>query len=290
MNINANTKTICLIGHPVKHSFSPIIHNYLFKKYKLDDIYVCFDVKENMLNEAIQGIKSLNIVGTNVTIPHKVNVIKYLDYIETNAKIIGAVNTIKNEGGVLRGYNTDGIGFVKSIIDKGYKLRDKKIIVLGAGGAARSICVELAASNVKYIKIINRSLESAKKIESIILENFNTKIICTTETLTEKDLKEVDILINTTPVGMESEECPIDEKLKVSKKILVCDIVYKPHNTKFIEWAKHQHLDIVYGIDMLINQASEAFYIWTNIKPTLEDEEEIKELYRKRMEEIKFEK
>ena len=123
MNINSNTNTICLLGHPIKHSFSPTIHNYLFEKYSENNIYVCFDVKEDKLKDCVYGIKGLDIKGCNVTIPHKVNIIKYLDSIDDNAKLIGAVNTIKNKGVILKGYNTDGRGFVKSILDKDYDIR-----------------------------------------------------------------------------------------------------------------------------------------------------------------------
>lgn len=279
MNINAKTKTICLLGHPVKHSFSPIMHNYLFQKYDQNNIYVCFDVEPNNLKDAILGIKSLGIDGMNVTIPHKVEVMKELEYTDQNSKIIGAVNTIKNKGGILEGYNTDGIGFVKSIKNKNYDLENKNIMILGAGGSCRSISVELASNNVKSIEIRNRSIEKAKEIEKIISNNFKTMISCSTDKITQEDLSNIDVLINTTPVGMESEDCPIDESLTLDEDVLVCDIVYKPHNTQFIKWAKKQNLNVVYGIEMLINQGLEAFYIWTGIKPTSEDEKEIKKLY-----------
>lgn len=279
MSINAKTKTICLLGHPVKHSFSPIMHNYLFKKYNQNNIYICFDVKPKNLKEAMSGIKSLGIVGMNVTIPHKVEVMKELDYVDQNSKIIGAVNTIKNKGGILEGYNTDGMGFVQSIFNQNVNLENKNIMILGAGGACRSISVELASNNVNSIEIRNRSIEKAKEIVDTVSNNFNTNISCTTEKIKQDDLDNIDILINTTPIGMETEECPIDENLALNKHVLVCDIVYKPHNTKLIKWAKNQELNVVYGIDMLINQGLEAFYIWTGIKPTSEDEREIKKLY-----------
>lgn len=279
MSINAKTKTICLLGHPVKHSFSPIMHNYLFEKYNQNNIYVCFDVEPKNLKEAMNGIKSLGIAGMNVTIPHKVEVMKELDYVDQNSKIIGAVNTIKNKGGILEGYNTDGIGFVQSIINKDFSLDNKSIMILGAGGACRSISVELASNNVGSIEIRNRSIEKAKGIVDTVSKNFNTKISCTTEKIKQNDLDNIDIIINTTPIGMESEECPIDEHLSLKKHVLVCDIVYKPHNTSFIKWAKGQNLNVIYGIDMLINQGLEAFYIWTGIKPTSEDERKIKKLY-----------
>lgn len=281
MNIKSTTNTICLLGHPVKHSFSPKIHNYLFEKYNQENVYVCFDVEEYNLNKGIDGIRALGMVGCNVTIPHKVNVMKYLDCIDKNANIIGAVNTIKNEGGILTGYNTDGIGFCKSITDTGYDLENKKVMIIGAGGACRSIAVELSSNKIASIEIRNRSLEKAIEIVNTIRDNFDVEAKCTSNVIQEKDLEDIDILINTTPIGMESDLCPIDENIKISRNILVCDIVYKPFNTTFIKWARKNNLDVVYGIDMLINQGLHAFYIWTGIKPTNEDFNNIKEIYQK---------
>lgn len=277
--MNSRTKTFCLLGHPVEQSFSPSIHNYLFDKYKINSIYVCYDVIPSEIEDSIKGIKALNILGCNITIPHKVEVIKYLDEIDANAKLIGAVNTIKNEGGRLKGYNTDGKGFVKSILDKGYNLKNKKVMIIGAGGACRSIAVELASSNVESIEIRNRSKEKALEIINIINNNFNTKATLSTNTIMEEDLECIDILINTTPIGMGNNECPINEDIIVNKKILICDIVYKPHETSFIKWALKNNLNVVYGIDMLINQGLEAFNIWTDINATIEDKKQINEIY-----------
>jgi len=279
MNINSSTKTICLLGHPIKHSFSPTIHNYLFKKYLKNNIYVCFDVEEDKLKDCIFGIKALDIKGCNVTIPHKVNIIKYLDSIDENAKLIGAVNTINNKGGILKGYNTDGIGFVKSILDKNYEIKNKKVMIIGAGGACRSIAIELAANGVKSIEIRNRSLERANEIIKSINDNFNTYAKCSKDAIDGSSLMNVDILINTTPIGMENDLCPIDTNIKIDKNLLVCDIVYKPQDTVFLKWARKNNLDIIYGIDMLINQAFEAFKIWTGISTCNEDFEHIKKLY-----------
>lgn len=281
MDIKSTTNTICLLGHPVKQSFSPKIHNYLFEKYNQDNVYMCFDVNESNLEKSIDGIKSLGILGCNITIPHKVNVIKYLDKIDRNAKLIGAVNTIKNEGGILTGYNTDGVGFVKSITDKGYYLTGQRVMIIGAGGACRSIAVELASSGVKSIEVRNRSLEKAIEIVNTIKDNFKTEAICSKDSIKENDLENIDIIINTTPIGMESDSCPIDENIIISRKMLVCDIVYKPYNTAFIKWAKRNDLEVVYGIDMLINQGIHAFYIWSGIYPTIEDVKNIKDIYQK---------
>ena len=279
MEINSNTTTICLLGHPIKHSFSPTIHNYLFEKYFKNSVYVCFDVKEENLGDSVLGIKALDIKGCNVTIPHKVNITKYLDFIDENAKLIGAVNTIKNDGGILKGYNTDGRGFAKSILDKGYEIKDKKIMLIGAGGACRSIAIELAYLGCKSIEIRNRSLEKAIEIVNSINENFKTKANCSKDTIQKSCLEDIDILINTTPLGMENNLCPIDTEIVVNKNMLVCDIVYKPNETVFLQWAKKNNLKVIYGIDMLINQALEAFNIWTGISTCSDDFKHIKKLY-----------
>ena len=270
MSINGKTELICLIGHPVEHSFSPNIHNYLIEKNKLNMRYMCFDVFENELENAIKGIKALNIKGFNVTIPHKVEVIKYLDEIDRNALLIGAVNTVKNENGKLKGYNTDGIGFVKSILDKGYKVSGKNVLIIGSGGAARSIAVEMASNGAKQINLYNRSIKSAKEISELLKENFKVDSNYYNEQIKEKNLENIDIIINTTPIGMDKdkENCPIDESINVkNKNTLICDIVYNPHETKFISWAKKNNLNVIYGIDMLINQAILGFKIWTGILP-----------------------
>lgn len=280
MNINSNTNTICLLGHPIKHSFSPTIHNYLFEKYSENNIYVCFDVKEDKLKDCVYGIKGLDIKGCNVTIPHKVNIIKYLDSIDDNAKLIGAVNTIKNKGGILKGYNTDGRGFVKSILDKGYDIKNKKVMIIGAGGACRSIAIEMASQGVKSIEIRNRSLDRANEIIDSINKNFNTEANCSKDAIDSNCLMDIDILINTTPIGMNSSQCPIDKNIKPHQSLIVCDIVYKPHETELLKWANNHQLKVVYGINMLINQGLLAYEIWENIK-TEEDTEKIKEIYFK---------
>lgn len=281
MKVNSTTKIIGLLGHPVKHSFSPQIHNYLCEKYNQNNVYCCFDVEESNLQSAIESIKTLNMLGCNVTIPHKVNSIKYLDEIDKNATIVGAVNTIKNKNGKLIGFNTDGLGFVKSILDRGYEIANKKVLIIGAGGACRSIAVELASKGISSLEFRNRSIEKAKGIAKSIEENFEIEVLYSTKVIDENDLSNIDILINTTPIGMESELCPINENLKIKKDLLVCDIVYKPHETALIRWAIKNNLNVIYGIDMLINQGIHAFYIWTGINATKKDEEYIKDLFNR---------
>lgn len=279
MNINSNTKLIGLFGQPVSQSFSPSIHNYLSKKYEKNNIYMCFEIEKNNLKNAVQGIKAFNMKGCNVTIPYKVDIIPYLDKVDKNALLIGAVNTIKNINNKLIGYNTDGRGFVKSLTDEGYDLKNKKVIILGAGGACRSIAVELANNEVSYISIRNRSEENAKNICELIDNNFLTKSDYNTNPVEENDLENFDILINTTPIGMGSDKCPIDVNINPPKNLLVCDIVYKPHETALLSWAKNNNLKVIYGINMLINQGLLAYEIWEDIKTNDDDVEEIKSRY-----------
>ncbi len=278
--INGSTKLICLIGQPVEHSFSPSIHNCLFEKYDINSKYMCFDVEKDSLKEAVNAIKALKIEGVNVTVPHKVDIMAYLDEIDVNAKLIGAVNTIKNDNGRLIGYNTDGMGFVNSVLGKGYKIQNKNVMIIGSGGAARSIAVEMANNNAKSIEIRNRSIDKADGISNIIKENFKSIVKTGNINITKEDLVNIDILINTTSLGMSPnvDQIPIDETIKVDRGILVCDIVYNPKETRFLKWAKENNLDTLGGIDMLINQALEAFYIWTGVRPDREDLSEVEEL------------
>jgi shikimate dehydrogenase len=268
----------------VGHSFSPIIHNYLYEVYGENIVYLCFDVDRDWLQKASSALGTLEMIGANVTIPHKVDIMKYLDEIDLNADIIGAVNTIQNRGGILKGYNTDGRGFVKSILDGGFEISGKNILLIGAGGAARSISVELASQGASSITIANRSLEKAEEIVKIIRSNFNTDVNAIGFDISQSQLDGVEILINTTPIGMNVAgtdsifKMPIDEKLDLGSDVLVCDIVYNPDETEFIKWAKSQGSDVVLGIDMLINQAFESFHIWTGKMPTEVDRYKIKEL------------
>ena len=279
MNINSSTKLICLLGQPVKQSFSPSIHNYLSEKYNKNNSYMCFEIEKNNLKNAVEGIRTFDMRGCNVTIPYKVDVIEYLDELDKNTELIGAVNTIKNYNGKLIGYNTDGRGFVKSLLDENYDLKNKKIMILGAGGACRSIAVQLASEEVYSIDIRNRSEEKAKLISELINNNFGTIATYNINPVKEDDINKVDILINTTPVGMNSLECPINTNINPKKDLIVCDIVYKPHETALLTWAKENDLRVVYGINMLINQGLLAYEIWENIKTNEEDIQNIKNIY-----------
>ena len=279
-SISSKTKVYSVIGHPVSQSFSPKIHNYLFNKYGIDAVYVSYDVDPDHVGEAINGIRHLGIMGTNVTIPHKIEVMKYLDEIDEKAKLFGAVNTIKNVDGKLYGYNTDGTGLTKSLKDaSGETMDGKKVLIIGAGGACRSIAIQLAIENVASIEIVNRSIEKAQSIVDTINEHFDTKAIATSKIITQEDIDDVDVLINTTPIGMGTDESPIDTSLVPPKNMIIADAVYKPHETAFIKWGLKHDLKIAYGIQMLINQGVHSFSIWTGVTPTLEDTQNILKIF-----------
>ena len=267
MIINGKTKTVALIGDPVEHSFSPFIHNYGFRVNDLNTVYVNHTVKKQDLREAIQGIKALGYLGANITYPHKIEVMEYLDRVTKEASLIGAVNTIKNENGKLIGYNTDGAGFIYGLCQEGIEIKDKTICILGAGGAARSIVISLCLkANCKVI-ICNRNIEKAEEIYHIVHNKRQDFIGTVTDVITpnQLDLTNIDILVNCTPVGMGEEKnlIPFEDRLNFNKNIIVCDLIYQPSETEFLKMGKNEGCRTYNGLDMLIGQAILAFHIWT---------------------------
>lgn len=280
MGTNSETRIFALLGHPVKNSFSPNMHSYLFEKYGVNGAYLCFDIEPRKIYKSIEAMRILNTVGFNVTIPYKTDIMAGLDEIDRNAELIGAVNTVKNEDGMLKGYNTDGRGFVKAITDRNISIEGKSALIIGCGGACRSIAIEMASAGIKKIDIRNRSIENVEKIAKRVCSAFDTEVIYSKDDVTKLDLEKYDFLINTTPIGMESEECPIDESIEVSSDIVVYDIVYKPHRTNLIKWAEKNNLRLIHGIDMLINQGIDAFEIWTGKTVDPKDADILKEMFQ----------
>lgn len=268
MEINGKTKLACLLGHPVGHSFSPYIHNFLAEHFEQNMKYLCFDIEPDQIQVTLEGLKALHVLGCNVTIPHKIAVMPYLDEIDKNAQIIGAVNTIQNCQGKLIGYNTDAKGFIQSLLAKGHTIKGKHVMLLGAGGAAHAIAVELAAQGISELTICNPIQTEA--LAALIQEHFPTlKVHCKPLEVTTEQLETVDILVNATPMGMLGEhqlEMPIDKSLVPPKHLVVCDIIYNPQQTHLLKWALSHQLQVVYGIDMLIYQALSSFEIWTSLK------------------------
>ncbi|MFH1586476.1 MAG: shikimate dehydrogenase [Candidatus Diapherotrites archaeon] len=253
--INAKTQIAALIGNPVEHSLSPEMHNAAFEKLGINCKYVAFKV--NNLGKAVAAISELNFLGLNVTMPFKAEIIPLLDKVDATAKKIGAVNTIAVKNGKLIGYNTDGVGAVASLKEK-TKLKGKKAILIGAGGAGKSIAFMLKKEKA-HLTIADRNSGKARKLAKLIGCRYTSM-----ETLS--GLKP-DILINATPMGMK----PNEKKLPVPKEMLikglvVFDIVYDPVETKLLKLAKKKGCKTINGIEMLINQGVESFGLWTGRK------------------------
>ena len=266
MKISGKTRVCVVIGDPVKHSLSPVMHNVAFEELSLDFVYLAFRVRGEELREAIIGARSLDIHGLNVTMPHKNAVTRYLDEIDSTARSIGAVNTILNNRGRLLGYNTDGIGALKALEENGITLNEKKLLLLGAGGAGKAIAFH-AAREVEELVILNRTPEKAKKLAEVLRKEFNKKIKSnelSTETI-RNELKDADILVNATSVGMHPniDQSPVPSN-SLRPGLCVMDIIYNPLETKLAKDAKAVGAKVVSGVEMLVYQGVASFEIWTN--------------------------
>ena len=260
MKINSSTQFLGLIGYPLGHSLSPLIHNYLFKKYNINAVYGCFPTKN--LKEAVKGFLSVGFKGFNVTIPYKEKVIPYLDKIDKEAKIIGAVNTVKIHKGKLFGYNTDGKGFLLSLKKFNLKVKDKNIFILGAGGAAKSISVYLAKEKVKRIDFYDIDFKKAIKLAKRLRRFFSCIKVNVFEEKEKIDLKNYTLLINATGVGLKKEDSPPIFLDKAPPDLVVYDLIYNPPLPSLLKEAKKRKLFIINGLWMLIYQALEAEKIW----------------------------
>jgi len=271
--INGKTKIIGIIGKNIENSLSPLIHNQIILKHSLNFCYLPFQVAETNLGKAIQGIKALNIRGVNITFPYKVKVIKFLDEVEESARRVGAVNTIVNNKGILTGYNTDVIGFKKSLQGDGkVAIKGEKAVILGAGGAARGVVYALLEEGIEEISIFNRTLERAEKIKQN-LSSFFPKSRISVFPLEEEDIKdkieEAHLLVNTTSLGIapQSDNTPLPDKKLFHPNLLVYDLIYHPAKTLFLRQAERAGAKIMNGLPMLVYQGIESFYLWTGFKP-----------------------
>jgi shikimate dehydrogenase len=270
--ITGKTGLVGIMGDPVEHSLSPPMHNAAFHQLKLDYVYVPFHVKRGNLAPAILGARNMGIKGLNLTIPHKIEVINYLDELDEAAELIGAVNTVKFTETNAIGYNTDGFGAVKAI-EEATPVKGKKIIIIGAGGAARAISFQLLLSGVGEVLIANRTMEKACNLRDDLKETYTASVDCLG--LDDKltlELEDADVLINTTPVGMHphQDDEPVVTSDKMHSDLVVNDIVYNPLETGLLREAGKAGAQIVPGTKMLIYQGLEAFRIWTGITPPVE--------------------
>jgi shikimate dehydrogenase len=272
--VSGKTRICGLIGDPVEHSMSPAMHNAAFRELELDYIYVPFRVKSTELGQAIAGMRALNMMGLNVTVPHKVAVMQFLDKLDHLAEKIGAVNTIVNDDGALTGYNTDATGFLQALLERGIEPKDKKVVLLGAGGAARAIAFILAERGAALL-ILNRALELnwAKDLANRISQSFGQKVKALElngKNLT-KTIGKADILVNATSVGMspKADKTPVPADY-LRPDLIVYDIVYNPMKTRLLREAEAAGASTISGVDMLVWQGVLAFEKWTGQKAPVE--------------------
>ena len=270
--ISGKTGVCGIIGDPIEHTMSPVMHNAAFRKLGIDYVYLPFRVLPEELEKAVAGMRALNIRGLNVTIPHKVAIIPFLDKLDPLAEKIGAINTIVNEDGVLTGYNTDAIGFLQALLEKEIEPEGKNMVILGAGGASRAISFILAERGANPV-ILNRQLARAEDLARRIAQVFKKEVKALA--LGEQNLADVlvraDILINTTSVGMspDIDKTPVPAKL-LNPGLVVFDIVYNPTKTRLLREAEAAGAKTINGLDMLVWQGALAFEKWTGRKVPLD--------------------
>ncbi|MHB1458488.1 MAG: shikimate dehydrogenase [Armatimonadota bacterium] len=264
-SVTGQTSVIGLLGYPVKHSFSPVMHNSAFAQLELDYIYVPFEVHPDNLKSAVDAIRSLSIRGVNVTIPHKSDVIEHLDWVSESARSIMSVNTIHNDNGILRGYSTDGEGFILSVKESGISLVNTDTVVLGAGGSAKATVLALV-ENGAHVTVVNRTqsraIEMAESINS--LKNAELVKVAVYGDDAAEAIIAAKLMVNCTSVGMhpEIDASPVPAEW-LHAELFIYDQVYNPIETKLIKLSKQAGASGINGQGMLVYQGALAFKIWT---------------------------
>lgn len=271
-SITGQTGLTALLGSPVSHSVSPLMHNESFRLLGLDYVYLCFDVKESQLETAVKGLREIGIRGFNLTMPNKNKIIELADHLSLPVQLIGAANTIVNDNGILTAYNTDGYGFMKSIADAGHDVHGKTMTLMGIGGAASAICAQAALDGVKKIHLFARPTSRFWKRTEEMIDNIHKNTSCEVllfenedKTALKNALEESALLVNATSVGMapDTEHAIIEDISFFSPHLVVGDIIYNPRETKLLRLAREQGCATFNGMYMLLHQGAEAFKLWT---------------------------
>jgi shikimate dehydrogenase len=274
-NYTVHTKLVVLLGSPLGHTLSPAMHNRLFEKLGLDYLYLPVEVSADFLSTVFAGLRRMNVVGYNVTIPHKLAIIDLLDRLDPLADLIGAVNTICIEDGCSVGYNTDGEGFIKHLeTTLATTIENKKLFILGSGGASRGVSMTMASSGAAKIFLCNRTASKAEALATEINAKIRpcAEVIPQTSGEVEKALAECDILVNATSVGMQPHDdgLPIDVDL-LRPDLAVADLVYSPLMTRLLTAARKRGCPVVTGDGMLVHQGALGFKMWTGVEPVIDE-------------------
>lgn len=268
--VNGSTRILGILGYPVSHSLSPAMQNAALRASGLNFIYVPFEIAPAGLGDAITALKALDVAGFNVTIPHKTEVIRFLDELDDSAAAAGAVNTVINRSGRLVGYNTDGDGLIRSIAsDFQFDVRGARIALIGAGGAARGAAAALCRAGAARIVIANRTLEKARELESIMSQRFSGTELSTVSDFRELEecLANIDIVVNTTSIGMNRDQVHEFRLARLPRTAMVYDMVYAPLKTPLLQEAERLGFKAANGLGMLASQGELAFTIWTGVPP-----------------------
>lgn len=273
-SITGQTHMYTLVGCPVSHSISPVIQNSIFVEKGLNSKYITLSITPEKIRESITMLRD-NFKGLNVTIPHKQAIMEYLDVVDDKALLCGAVNTVKNEHGRLMGFNTDGYGFMKAFECLGIDMKDKEVLMIGAGGGARAILCELLQNHC-HVTIINRTVDKAKKLQEELAGHFPDSLTIISDW--DQLQGHYDCLVNSTPIGMSPniDKSPIEPEY-LSRFDIVYDLIYNPRQTKLLADAKGYGCTIINGLPMLFYQAVEANRIWTGLSLSDEKGQEIYE-------------
>lgn len=270
-NIDGHFLLIGLMAYPIRHSLSPKMQNIIYSKLDIPYVYLAFEVTQEKLPDAIKGLRALGLRGSAVSMPNKQLVCQYLDKLTPAVELIGACNTISNDDGVLTGYNTDGIGYMRSLKEAGVDVIGKKLTLLGGGGAASAIAVQAALDGVKKISIFNQKDECFDKIVEIV-NRINAKTNCEAvvydladHSKLRQEIAESAVLCNATGIGMKPSEGKslITDPTMLRKDLVVTDCIYSPRKTKLLEIAESQGCKTLNGIGMMLWQGHAQIKIWT---------------------------
>ena len=284
MKIDGYTRLAAVVANPIKHSISPFIHNSAFEATNTNGVYLAWEVDATELAETVANIRRYQMYGINLSMPYKEQVIPYLDQLSAEACLIGAVNTVVNREGTLIGYNTDGKGFFKSL--PSFKISKKRLVLLGAGGAAKAILAQAILDGVSQISVFVRSSSMEKtrpyleKIQNAT--GFRVDLFALEDVQDLQDsITKADLLVNATSVGMDGSSQPIPTSIVLPEKLMVADVIYQPFETPFLKWARNQGNQSINGLGMLLYQAAEAFELWTGKEmPTDQIWELLKQKYQ----------
>ena len=284
MKIDGYTRLAAVVANPIKHSISPFIHNSAFEATNTNGVYLAWEVDATELAETVANIRRYQMFGINLSMPYKEQVIPYLDQLSAEACLIGAVNTVVNREGTLIGYNTDGKGFFKSL--PSFKISRKRLVLLGAGGAAKAILAQAILDGVSQISVFVRSSSMEKtrpyleKIQNAT--GFRVDLFALEDVQDLQDsITRADLLVNATSVGMDGSSQPIPTSIVLPEKLMVADVIYQPFETPFLKWARNQGNQSINGLGMLLYQAAEAFELWTGKEmPTDQIWESLKQKYQ----------